>query len=125
MFRQDIFKVDYTNKSKIFYHQPPQSSDVKINNYLCYQEDNRLHKVTEIIYEDKLIRIQDYFVVNLDEDKVKKQESLVVKKKERANGKNPEKVRIFSKDALKNHKNSKTDKKNIVKNIVKIFLSWL
>ena len=31
--------------------------DVKVNNYLCYQEGNNLYKVTEIIYEDKLIRI--------------------------------------------------------------------
>ena len=31
--------------------------DVKVNNYLCYQEDNNLYKVTEIIYEDKLIKI--------------------------------------------------------------------
>lgn len=36
-----------------------------------------------------------------------------------------EKVRIFSKDLRKNGKAEKKDKKNIVKNIVKIFLSWL
>jgi hypothetical protein len=43
--------------------------------------------------------------------------------------KNPDKVRIFYHDSLqkleRNGKSEKKDKKNIVKNIVKIFLSWL
>ena len=39
--------------------------------------------------------------------------------------KKSEKVRIFSQDALRNTKPQKKDKKNIVKNIVKIFMSWL
>lgn len=56
---------------------------------------------------------------------MKKQENALVKKKEKSNNKSIEKIRIFSKDALRNKKSSKTDKKNIVKNIVKIFLSWL
>ena len=45
--------------------------------------------------------------------------------KEKHTGKNIEKVRIFAKDANPNGKKDKKDKKNIVKNIVKIFLSWL
>lgn len=36
-----------------------------------------------------------------------------------------EKIRIFSKDAKKNGKIQKKDKKNIVKNIVKIYIAWL
>jgi hypothetical protein len=46
-------------------------------------------------------------------------------KREKTCPKNIEKVRIFSKDARKNGKIEKKDKKNIVKNIVKIFISWL
>ena len=45
--------------------------------------------------------------------------------KEKNNGKNMEKVRIFAKDVNVGGKKEKKDKKNIVKNIVKIFLSWL
>ena len=46
-------------------------------------------------------------------------------KRQKACPKNIEKVRIFSKDSRKNGKIEKKDKKNIVKNIVKIFISWL
>lgn len=47
------------------------SSDVKVNNYLCYQEGNQLRKVTEIIYEDKLIKIEDIFDVAINYEKLK------------------------------------------------------
>ena len=44
-------------------------------------------------------------------------------------GKNADKVRIFYKDSTKklekNKKGEKRDKKNIVKNLVKIFLAWI
>ena len=100
--------------------------DVKVNNYLCYQNDNNLYKITEIIYEDKLIRIEDKFEVNVDPNKLKintnASSSLV---KEKHTGKNIEKVRIFAKDVNVGGKKEKKDKKNIVKNIAKIFLSWL
>ena len=42
------------------------SSEVRVNNYLCEKEDRRLVKVTEIAYEDKLIRIEDVFEINPD-----------------------------------------------------------
>ena len=37
VFKQDIFRIDYTNKSKILYQQASDEPDVKINNYLCCQ----------------------------------------------------------------------------------------
>lgn len=39
---------------------------MKVNNYLCCQKGQNLRKITEIIYEDKLIRIEDNFEVCLD-----------------------------------------------------------
>jgi len=39
----------------------PKTTDVKINNYLCYQKGQTLFKITEIMYDDKMIRIEDKF----------------------------------------------------------------
>lgn len=38
---------------------------------------------------------------------------------------NVEKVRMFNKNLNKQGKNGKKDKKNIVKNVIKIFHAWL
>lgn len=123
---QDIFNINYVNTSKIYYQPSSNSSDVKVNNYLCYQEGQNLYKITEIIYEDKLIRIEDKFEVNVDADKINSTAVVTtIAKKDKNMSKNMEKIRIFSKDAKKNGKVEKKDKKNIVKNIVKIFISWL
>ena len=67
-------KINYTNSSQIIYQKPTNQADVKVNNYLCYQDGEKLHKVTEIIYEDKIIRIEDCFDVNIDMKKLQKQE---------------------------------------------------
>lgn len=39
---------------------------MKVNNYLCYQEGQNLYKITEIIYNDKVIRIEDKLQVSID-----------------------------------------------------------
>lgn len=71
-----------------------------------------------------MIRISDCFSLDSDLSKIKLEKASdempfdkEIKRKE--------KVRIFSRDALRNNKNEKKDKKNIVKNIVKLFMSWL
>lgn len=102
---QDIFNINYVNNSKIYYQPSSNSSDVKVNNYLCYQEGENLYKITEIIYEDKLIRIEDKFEVNVDADKMNSTAVVTtIAKKEKNMSKNMEKIRIFSKDVKKNGK---------------------
>ena len=90
---------------------------------MCCQDGNILYKITEISYEDKTVRIEDRFEVSI-EDRVE----LEIEGKQKGN-KNSDKVRIFYQDSLskleRNGKVEKKDKKNIVKNIVKIFLSWV
>lgn len=39
---------------------------MKVNNYLCYQQGQNLYKITEIIYNDKIIRIEDKLQVSID-----------------------------------------------------------
>ena len=39
---------------------------MKVNNYLCCQEGKNLFKITEIIYQDKVIRIEDKLQVSID-----------------------------------------------------------
>lgn len=64
--------------------------------------------------------------MNVDQDKLKiTPVSAPMERREKKGSKNIEKVRIFAKDVRKNSKNEKKDKKNIVKNLVKIFISWL
>ena len=79
--------------------------------------------MTEICYENKVVRIEDKFILNeidgkLDQNEIK---AKIVK--------NKDKVRIFCQDQINklelNGKTEKKDKKNIVKNLVKIFLAWI
>ena len=39
------FKINYLNTSQVYY-KDLEVKDVKIDNFLCYQEDNNLYKVT-------------------------------------------------------------------------------
>ena len=96
---------------------------MRVNNYLCHQEGKTLCKVTEICYEGKIVRIEDKYDINeLDEMIDKKSSKPKVTK-------NKDKVRIFAQDQINklelNGKVEKKDKKNIVKNLVKIFLTWI
>ena len=103
------------------------SIDVKVNNYLCQQIGNYLTKVTEIIYEDKLIRIEDKFEVSYVPEKVELRTETFKKKRSETKSlknENREKVRLFGSENCKNG-SEKKDKKNIVKNIVKMFHSWV
>lgn len=116
------------NSSKIFYQENSHSIDVKVNNYLCQQNGNYLSKVTEIIYEDKLIRIEDRFEVSYVPEKMEvRMENFETKKSgvKNAKSENREKVRLFGAENCKNGGPEKKDKKNIVKNIVKMFHTWL
>lgn len=60
-FIQGNVKIDYLNTSKIYCKEEKNSMNVQVSNYLCYQHNGTLSKVTEITYEDKVIRIEDKF----------------------------------------------------------------
>ena len=79
--------------------------------------------MTEICYEDKVVRIEDKYTMNELDGKPDKNEIKVKFIK------NKDKVRIFCQDQINklelNGKVEKKDKKNIVKNLVKIFLAWV
>ena len=66
-------------------------TEIRVKNFLCYQEGNVLCKVTEIYFEGKVLRIQDKLEINektdLNEFKAK-----AVKGKD--------KVRIFAQDQV-------------------------
>jgi hypothetical protein len=59
----DQFNVKYLNTSQIIYTRSEFGSDVKVDNFLCYQEGNVLSKITKISYEDKVVMIEDKFEV--------------------------------------------------------------
>ena len=44
-FVYEPFKINYLNTSQVYY-KDLEVKDVKIDNFLCYQEDNNLYKVT-------------------------------------------------------------------------------
>jgi hypothetical protein len=39
--------------------------DVRVKNYLCVQEGNSLYKTTEIYFENKMVKIDDKFEVDI------------------------------------------------------------
>jgi hypothetical protein len=61
--------VKYLNTSQITYTTNEFGRDVKVDNFLCYQEGNNLSKITKISYEDKVVMIEDKFEVCPPEQK--------------------------------------------------------
>ena len=47
------------NTSQVTYERNDGNSEVRVNNFLCYQDGNILSKVTEIFLPDRVIRIED------------------------------------------------------------------
>lgn len=71
----ESFQIRYVNTSQVCYQREDEIKDVKVDNFLCYQDGNNLYKVTEIAYEDKVVRIEDKFEVKEIEQKINHEEN--------------------------------------------------
>lgn len=58
IFRFERGSIHYSNIEQTV-ASGQKDSPLAVHNYLCYQDEDKLIKVTEIVLEDKILRIRD------------------------------------------------------------------
>ena len=101
-FNQGIFSISYVNTSKINEQETDHCGNVKVNNYLCRQDGNFLIKVTEILYEGKIITIEDKFHINTELERTGNHLEETITRMPNKKRNTKEKLRIFASEVNKN-----------------------
>lgn len=117
-------RVNYENKSEVLEAGTAgEAREVVVRNYVCKKVDNVLKKRTEIVIGSKLIVLEDLYIFSdqstLSETQFKSCGDSETSACDSSQKNKEEEVDLASLEV------SKRDKKNVVKNIIKAYESWL
>lgn len=115
IFKFENGRIHYCNIEQTLVNEQRDSS-LAVHNYLCYQEDDKLIKITEIVLEGKILRIKDELRVISDVN---------LPEKEEKEQKKPQGVFGRRNNYSNGLKEEKSDTKNLIKNIINLFANWL